>query len=310
MKLSELVKIYNEMCASSTGVAHKVVDNKTEKFIGLIKEFDELAGYEALEQKNIILTELQKFDNIVAISQQHIKSKIIDQEKYWYNLSTERFKENCNEDINNVFERVINLFDNERTVVQSRIKNYTDWRFPGLVIQPSKAGFINDLVSNDPLYVIDNRNDLVKHAIEHFPDLYQSRLRKYVIKERTPDFLHNIPNNQIGLTLIYNFFHYRPIEVIEQYLKEIYLKMRPGGIVLLTINDCDIYEGVKLVEDHNSYYYTPGSKVIEIATNIGYESIYNYYFKNPFLWIELKKPGNLESIRGGQTFARLLDIPK
>jgi hypothetical protein len=52
--------------------------------------------------------------------------------------------------------------------------------------------------------------------------------------------------------------------------------------------------------------YTPGHKVIAIAEQIGFENVFDQQGPNNLSWLELKKPGKITSMRGGQTLARIV----
>ena len=114
-----------------------------------------------------------------------------------------------------------------------------------------------------------------------------------------------IPDNQFGFCLAYNFFNYKPIEVIEVYLKEIHAKLKPGGTVALTFNDCDRSDGTELFE-RSFMCYTPGHALISRIESIGYEITYNFRTDSSNTWLEIKKPGELTSMRGGQSLAKIL----
>jgi hypothetical protein len=53
--------------------------------------------------------------------------------------------------------------------------------------------------------------------------------------------------------------------------------------------------------------YTPGSLIKELATNIGYVQMFSWDNDGPTTWLELKKPGTLTSLRGGQTLAKIIN---
>jgi SAM-dependent methyltransferase len=183
---------------------------------------------------------------------------------------------------------------------------YGNWKYPAMIIRPGREKFIDDMVMFDPLYLIDSDHELLKPAIEKFPEDYQKRLRTYVIDELKNDhLLQQIPDNQFGLCLAFNLFNFRPLEVIRRYLTEIYQKLKPGGVILLTFNDCDRDKAVMLVEQHFASY-TPGTLIQELASSIGYEPIFKWDDGGPSTWLEIKKPGTLTSLRGGQTLAKII----
>ena len=202
--------------------------------------------------------------------------------------------------------RSMNITDETRTFLNARVKMYNSWKYPGMIIRPGLENFINDMVMFDPLYLVDQSYDLLQPAIEQFPIEYQKRLRPYLVNElQGRPFLRQIPDNQFGICLVYNFFNFRPLESIKIYLNEIYQKLRPGGALLMTFNDCDRDKAVMLVENHFASY-TPGSLIKELAISIGYKIEFVWDDAGPSTWIEFKKPGELTSIRGGQTLAKII----
>jgi len=190
--------------------------------------------------------------------------------------------------------------------ITSRIELYDEWKYPAMIIRPGRESFIDRLVACDPLYLVDQSHGLLEPAKQRFGEKYQSRLRTYVMKESsTEEIFPDIPNGQFGFVLAYNFFNFRPLEIIEQYFKEIYVKLKPGGTLALTYNNCDFAEGTGLTE---VFYmcYTPGKMLEQLAKKIGYDIHFRYDTHVPNTWLELRKPGTLVSLRGGQAMAKVV----
>jgi hypothetical protein len=103
----------------------------------------------------------------------------------------------------------------------------------------------------------------------------------------------------------YNFFNHRTLEHIKQYLTEIYAKLKPGGVLIMTYNDCDRVPGMRLTEQGLACY-TPGILVNQLAQNIGYDRFYTWHDGEPKTWLEIRKPGTLTSLRGGQSLAKVV----
>ena len=53
--------------------------------------------------------------------------------------------------------------------------------------------------------------------------------------------------------------------------------------------------------------YTPGYLIRELACNVGFEQVYTWDDGGPSVWLELRKPGTLDSLRGGQMMAAIKD---
>ena len=206
---------------------------------------------------------------------------------------------------NEILSRNLNILDSVKNIIISRILSYADWHYPAAIIRPSCENFINHLVASDPLYLIDEHKDLLLPAMNKFNQQYQNRLRPYVIDESTDtDILDQLPNNQFSFFLVYNYFDYKPLDIIKLYLKEIFEKLRPGGTLGITFNDCDYAGAVSRVENRAGYY-TPGRMIVEHCAKIGYKEIFKLANNESSTWVELQKPGILTSTRGGQTLAKI-----
>lgn len=191
----------------------------------------------------------------------------------------------------------------------ARVRRNIDWHYPAMILRPGFGDFVDELVGYDPLYLVDVSHKFIEPVLAKFNDQYQQRLRTYIIKEESDqEILGKIPTNQFGMIIGCHFFNFRPLEVIRKYLEEIYTKLRSGGVFMMTFNDCDRWSAVKLVEEKKDGSYTPGTLIFELAKIIGYEIDYCWHDEGPQTWLELRKPGSLTSLRGGQTLARI--IPK
>jgi hypothetical protein len=118
-----------------------------------------------------------------------------------------------------------------------------------------------------------------------------------------------IPDGQFGLCLAFYLFDFRPLEIIKKYLTEIYHKLKPGGVLIMTFNDCDREKAVQLVEN-NFACYTPGYLILDLAKSLGYEVLYSWNDGGSSTWLELSKPGELTTLKGGQSFAKVVAYPQ
>ena len=188
----------------------------------------------------------------------------------------------------------------------TRIRYYNNWEFVGLIIRPGREDWIQELVGCDPLYLVDTNSNLLEPALLRFNDQYRRRLRPYTIQETiNSNMLDQLPNGQFGFCLVYNFFNYKPMEIIEAYLKELYIKLKPGGVIAFTFNDCDRAEGIVLFEQ-NFMSYTPGNNIVALCQSMGYEIKNVFRLDQSCTWIEINRPGALETLRGGQSLAKIV----
>jgi len=250
---------------------------------------------------------LNKFQSTVANIKQHLTKIISQSESAMYQESTRLYEEEmCFETNEYILNRRLSIDEESNILLRSRLKNATDWRLPGMIIRPGKETFIEDLVPLDPLYLVDHHQELLDPSILKFTLEYQRRLRPYVVKEyHSNNILELLPDNQFGVVFSYNHFNYKPLEVINRYLREVFEKLRPGGVFIFTFNDCDRAHGVALAENH-FMCYTPGHAVQAHAESAGYEVICKHHGEGDLSWFELRKPGEITSIRGGQSLARIV----
>jgi SAM-dependent methyltransferase len=205
-----------------------------------------------------------------------------------------------------ILNRRLGIDEDSNILLRSHLRNLSDWRIPGMIIRPGTATFIEDLVPMDPLYLVDQHQDLIQPAVSKFTPEYQRRLREYVITDRTDQpIMAALPQGQFGLVFAYNYFNYKPIEIIRRYLSEIYTLLRPGGVLIMTYNNCDRAQGVGLAE-RNFMCYTPERYIQQHAESVGFESTFSHNGAGDVSWLEFSRPGEIASLRGGQTLARIL----
>jgi hypothetical protein len=247
------------------------------------------------------------FNQTVNYLKAQLDQIIAHREPEYYQTSSRLYEEEMRWETNEyILNRGLMIDADTSMVMQQHIKNYSDWRLPGMIIRPALESHIEYMVPMDPLYVVDQHQDLLKPAVEKWTSDYQRRLRQYVINDYTCQRpLQELPDNQFGLIFAYNFLNYKPIEVIERYLQDFFAKLRPGGVAMFTFNNCDLPQGMGLAEKH-FMCYTPGRRVQQIADKIGFENVYDQRGPNNISWFEIKKPGEIYSLRGGQTLAKIV----
>ena len=242
---------------------------------------------------------------------QQLRQLISSRERELYDQSTRWLEqESCFETTDLILNRRMGIDSESVELLKTRMKNFTDWRLPGMIMRPGLEPFIIDLVALDPLYLVDHSEELLNFSMERFTPEYQRRLRPYVIKEfHDNKILEKLPSGQFGFVLAYNFFNYKPMELIKRYLEELFDKLRPGGTIIMTINDCDRAHGVALAEK-SFMCYTPGTVICQYAESLGYELMYRHTGLGDLNWLELKRPGEITSLRGGQTLAKIVALSK
>ena len=208
----------------------------------------------------------------------HILNKVRDREKTHHEFTTELFNERC--------------------------KSYSSWKYPGMHIRPGHTTWTKSIVDLDPLYLVDTHWDLLEPSKNKFNEHYKSRLRFSVISDIDNSIFENFPQNQFGLILATEFFNQKSLAILEKYCREIFELLRHGGVFIFTFNDCDFSESVKNAE--NMYdCYTPGNEVKSILEKTGFEIVEKINSNGTLNWLEAKRPGDLTSLRAGQTLAQI-----
>lgn len=251
---------------------------------------------------------VENFTQIMLQLKDHLAQEIIRREGDLFAQSKRIYEEEmCYETPEYILSRRLSIDPDSNIVLRSRLRNYADWRVPGMIIRPALESFIEDLVPLDPLYVVDQHQDLLTPTVSKFTPEYQRRLRQYVIddyRNRT-SILSQLPSNQFGLIFAYNYFNYKPIDIIHNYLVEINAKLRPGGVFIMTYNNCDRAQGVGLSE-RRFMSYTPRRLVIQHALGLDLELTHSHDGEGNLSWLEFTKVGTITSLRGGQALAKIV----
>jgi len=312
MRLSELVNYRNQLDATSVESFKRSADINIEQITHLVStQNTQIAEFSQRLQKRRV--EIQQsfecFEQDLNALKKQLQALIETTEKPWFQESYRLYEqEMIHETVDYILDRRPQITAETEQFYRTRIVRYNSWHHPAMIIRPGRETFINELLASDPLYLVDENHELLTPALNLFNEQYQQRLRLYTINERSDQaILDKLPDNQFGFVFAYNFFNFRPFEVIKKYLYEIFHKLRPGGVLAITFNDCDREKGVMLVEQHFCCY-TPGYLVRELAQSIGFEIEFSWTDQGPTTWLELKKPGEFISLRGGQALAKI--VPK
>jgi hypothetical protein len=310
MKLSKLVNYRNEIRKLDLQPMKKNVADHVAKAMYLAQRHPGAEGdyTVALEKQNQqIHKSVHEFENVIDLLKQDV-DQLIAQTEHPYFVDSYSLYENdfANETMDDVTFRHPQLADSTVEYLRARISRYNSWTHPAMILRPGIETYINDIVACDPLYLVDLQHDLLTPAVTQYNEIYQNRLRTYVVNERGQDkILHRLPDSQFGVVLAYNYFNFRPFEVIKKWLAEILTKLRPGGTLLMTFNDCDSDKAVMLVEQKYCCY-TPGHLIMQLAETLGFEIVFKWNDQGPWTWLELQRPGTITSTRGGQALAKIL----
>jgi SAM-dependent methyltransferase len=206
-------------------------------------------------------------------------------------------------------DRILHINDETRSRVIVRLRSYTDWHYPGLEIGPGDGTWTEHMVASDPLYIVDVHNEFIDNTLNKFNPFYRNRLRPYLLKSHTgPESfdLSALPQNQFGFVFSWNVFNYLPLAETRAYLNSIYNVLRPGGVAMFSYNNCDIPQMVEYVEQ-GYRSWMPSKLLIDACKKLGFEIIATSSTELTVHWIEIKKPGELKTIKAHQTMGKILN---
>jgi SAM-dependent methyltransferase len=198
--------------------------------------------------------------------------------------------------------RILPLSDEIHAELLSRIQLYTSWQYPALEIGCRDGELTRHMVSADPLYIVDHYREFTDSAVKDFTEEYKRRIRVYL----TPDSdLSILPRNQFAFILCWNFLNYRSLDTFKEYLSQAYDLLRPGGTFLFSYNDGDRPAGAGYAENF-FMTYIPKSLLIPLCESMGFDVISDQAREMAISWLEVRKPGQLNTIRAHQTMGEIV----
>lgn len=271
----------------------------------LVKPTDVYAVKEARLQLNKSYQNLQKSLGDI---KERLQDQIKSQSKDYLHKSMQWFLlEQPHETIQHRLGRKLILDENTRQLIEGWLLRFGDWRYPGMIISPKQDQWINLLLGLDPMYLLDTEMSMLDPLLQSVPVNYRNRLCCYIVKENPKEpFLTELPRDQFYFIFAYNFFNYRPLEIIYKWLEELWWITTSGGHLMFTFNDCDHPHGVALSEQGNYMCYTPGSLIVAYASSLGWIVEDRHLGLNDAAYLLLKKPGEPRSYRGAQCLAEVL----
>lgn len=200
-------------------------------------------------------------------------------------------------------ERAIVVSPATKQLVQGRIDQYVDWRYPGLEIGPGRGTWTQSLVACDPLYVCDIYDEFLTETRLQFPASYQNRLRTYKIDRQT-NSLAALPQGQFGFVFAWNVFNFFPRVELAHYLKQIFQVLRPGGVAMFSYNNCDRAEPANYAEI-GWMSWIPLSQLAPLVTGLGFDIVHTGKSESNVDWIEIRKPGQLTTTKAHQVMGEI-----
>lgn len=198
--------------------------------------------------------------------------------------------------------RQMRMHEPTRDKIKSVIGMYTDWRYPGLEIGPGDGQWTEYLVACDPLYLVDIHTEFLTATTEKFNEVYKNKLRTYTTKETS---LQMLPNHQFGFVFSWNVFNYLTSDLIDEYLGQIYSALRPGGVCMFSYNNAERL-GCAILVETGFMSYMPKELLIDLVHKHKFEIIKLTDLEETISWIEIRKPGTLQSIKAQPTIGHVI----
>jgi len=155
------------------------------------------------------------------------------------------------------------------------------------------------------LYIVDQFREFLEFTNNKFNEAYQKRLRKYQLVNHD---LSMLPAGQFAFVFSWGYFNYVSMDTMKIYLRQIFDLLRPGGSFLFTYNDGDTPQGAGLAEGMGQTYM-PRSFLIPLAESFGFEVLEQSGFSSHINWLELKRPGELKTIKAHQVLGKIRHKP-
>jgi len=185
-------------------------------------------------------------------------------------------------------------------IVKQRILLHTSWRYPSLEIGCRDGEWTQFLVAADPLYIVDQFPEFIKSTASKFTPEYQRRLRQYPLIKND---LSALPQNQMAFIFSWGYFNYVSLDTVTQMLKQIRTILRPGGTFMFSYNDGDTPQGAGMAENF-AQTYIPKSILIPVCLSLGFDIGAEYSFET-VSWIEIKRPGELHTVKAHQVMGKI-----
>lgn len=198
--------------------------------------------------------------------------------------------------------RLIRITADIEDSVKQRILLHTNWRYPALEIGCRDGEWTQFMVAADPLYVIDRHKEFITSTLSRFPTAYQNRLRTYDLVDHD---LSALPAEQFAFVFSWGYFNYVSMDTMRQYLRQLFMLLRPGGIFLFSYNDGDTPSGAGMAENF-AQTYMPKKLLIALCESLGYTIVKEFDFTPTASWIEIQKPGELKTVKAHQVLGKIV----
>lgn len=314
MKLFDLVTLRKHLLEAFN------IDNSVSELSKVRDRLQQLDRDLDPRYSEVLQSHIQTFnDSIIAIQHQQgsLPELVQKIDQHILDISHDLFSAGYDADLRNSMmnhemrlTREFQLPEAAQNLVLDRIRAYCDWHYPGLELGCRTGAWTKHLVGSDPLYIVDLDQRFLNITAGQFSELYQARLRQYVVNflpQPNELNLNILPENQFGFIFSWEFFNYLALETTRYYLEQIFKLLRPGGTMMFSYNDGDTPNGAAYAPYSQSYM--PKSHLVRVCNEIGFQVINSECHDNGVVnWLEIRKPGELSTIKSHQALGEIIRI--
>jgi hypothetical protein len=242
----------------------------------------------AHDEYNLAVSKLQ--DNIKSVISN--KERRIIQRDYarYYNPSIKH------DDVDQIISRQEYISNDFEDQVIGVMQQYVAWQYPNLEVNPADGRYSSIMSAATPQYAICPTKELGEILKSKFNKFYATRrLRIY-------DSISDIPINQIGFATCINMFEYMPLDPIKDITKQVFDCLRPGGMFLLSYNNCNHARSLDLLNNDfrclntkelmESLVFGQGFDVIKTGSSkVPGSRPDTYNIDGTWTWLLVSKPG-------------------
>mgnify|MGYP006275284835 CR=1 FL=1 len=189
------------------------------------------------------------------------------------------------------------MASNEQDELLARLSVNLNWRLPCLVINAYNSEVLQMASASWQLYVADVDDTLLEQAKNNISPGARNTIRTYNIKNFHDMDLSVLPQAQFGCVVIWQVMERLTLPYIKTTLDEIRKLLRPGGVVLFNVNDCDTVVGSQLATNPVSKSYVTKDLLEPMVQQAGFELRHWIPFNSHSTLVELALPGELKSIK-------------
>jgi hypothetical protein len=194
--------------------------------------------------------------------------------------------------------------------VIASIRQYSQWKYPTLIIDPIEKGLIDCAIASDPLYLTyPISSNTINKLISKFSETYQKRLRIYKVIDYDFSLL---PQGQFSTIVNWNIINVFDVDSLKIYLSKMFNLLRPGGVILT-----NLYLTIAGDADEWKFFdQIATSTIISICKQTGFTVSVSDIKMNKFepgksvpfnyiCWLTIRKPGELKTVKAHQALAEI-----